>query len=200
MDVSYITDLWASLITDSLSVSLKLTPLRIANVPPPMSLQTIALLRKPIDVALSRSGNHIAVLSDHDISLYALNMDKRPLLKPSLLWRSDVVKDHCPRHVSFIGDNHIYVLTDRWDEHGSYLWRCEGEQLLPQGLIVEDDSASLLTSSVDFELLYLQSQNGALHNISTDEATVDLPPQTAFIRKLPSFSPESQIIDVEGQV
>lgn len=180
-------------------VSLKLTPLRVANVPPPMSLHTLALLRKPVDVAISKAGNLMAVLSDYDIAIYSLGIDKRPLPKPSLLWRSDAIKDHCPRHVSFIGDDQIYVLTDRWDEQRSYLWRREGEELLTQGPIMEVESVSLLTSSVDLDTLYLQSQNGALHKVSTDEANAELL-RTSLINKFPSFSAESQIIDIEGQV
>ncbi|KAJ4365102.1 putative elongator complex protein 1 [Neocucurbitaria cava] len=179
-------------------LSLKLTPLRVANVPPPMSLHTLALLRKPVDVAFSKAGNLVAVLSDHDIAIYSLGIDQRPLPKPSLLWRSDAIKDHCPRHVSFIGDDQIYVLTDRWDEQRSYLWRREGEELLPQGPVMEVESVSLLTSGVDLDTLYLQSQNGALYKVSTDEATAELL-QTSLINKFPSFSPESQIIDIEGQ-
>ncbi|KAF1849738.1 elongator complex protein 1 [Cucurbitaria berberidis CBS 394.84] len=180
-------------------LSLKLTPLRIANIPPPMSLHTLALQHKPVDVALSLSGNHLAVLSDHDLAVYALDMSKKPLPRPLLLWRSDAIKDYCPRHVTFVGDNQIYVLTDHWDEDGSYLWRCEGEDLLLQGPVVEAEGASLLTSSVDLETLYLQFQNGALHQVSTDEATADLPPQTSLVQKFPSFPPEIQVIDIDGQ-
>jgi elongator complex protein 1 len=181
-------------------VSLKLTPLRIANVPPPMSLHTLALESTPIDVALSKSGTRLAVLSDQNLAVYALNLSKRPIPKPSLLWRCDVVKKHSPRHVTFVGNDQIFVLTDSWDENESYLWRSEEQMLSPRGPIVEAESISLLLSSVDHETLHAQFLNGALHQIGIDEATADLPPQTSLINKFPLPAPEVQVVEIEGQV
>jgi elongator complex protein 1 len=165
-----------------------------------MSLHTLALESKPIDVALSRSGTRLAVLSDNGLTVYALDLTKRPIPKPAFLWQSDAVKDHAPRHVAFIGDDKIFVLTDSWDEDESQLWRSEGDMLLPQGPIVEAAGTSLLMSSVDHEALYVQSQDGALHQVSTDEATADLPPLTSRVHKFPSSAPEVQVVNVEGQV
>jgi len=181
-------------------VSLKLTPLRIANVPPPMSLHTVALESKPMDVALSKSGNCLAVLSDSDLAVYALDLNKRPIPKPSLLWRSDAVKDHSPRHVTFLGEDQMFVLTDSWDEEESSLWHSEGDMLLPQGPIMEAEGTSLLLSSIDQETLYTQFQSGALHQVVVDETTSDLPPQMSLVNKFPSFAPEVQLVNVESQV
>jgi elongator complex protein 1 len=165
-----------------------------------MSLHTLALESKPIDVALSRSGTSLAVLSDQGLAVYALDLNRRPIPKPTLLWRSDAVKEHSPRTVTFVGDDQVFVLTDSWDEDESHLWRSEGEMLLPQGPIVEVEGASLLLSSIDHESLYVQFLNGALHRIGTGKATVDLPPQTLPIHKFPSSAPEVQVVDVEGEV
>jgi elongator complex protein 1 len=153
-----------------------------------------------MDVALSKSGDRLAVLSDSDLAVYALDLNKRPIPKPSLLWRSDAVKDHSPRHVTFLGENQMFVLTDSWDDEESSLWRSEGDMLLPQGPIMETESTSLLLSGVDQETLYTQFQSGALHQFVIDETTSDLPPQTFPINKFPSFAPEVQVIDIEGQV
>ncbi|EOA92129.1 putative elongator complex protein 1 [Exserohilum turcicum] len=178
---------------------LKLTPLRIANVPPPMAFQSLTLESKTIDVALSKSGTHLAVLSHHGLSVYTLDLNKRPVPKPVSLWKSDAIKDHSPRHVTFIGDDQIFVLTDNWDEDESSIWRAEGETLLPQGPIVETDRTSTLVSSIDNEALYTLLQNGALHEISADDAMADLPPQTSLVNKFPSFAPEVQVVKFEGQ-
>lgn len=165
-----------------------------------MSFHSLALESKTIDVALSKSGTRLAVLSQQDLSVYALDLNKRPVPKPSLLWKSDAVKDHCPRHVTFVGDEKIFVLTDSWDEDESSLWRSEGEFLLPQGPIVEADSISTLLSSIDSDTLYTLLQNGALHEVITDETAEDLPPQTSLVNKFPSFAPEVQVAKFEGQV
>jgi elongator complex protein 1 len=181
-------------------VILKLTPLRIANVPPPMAFHSLALESKTVDVALSKSGTRLAVLSHHDVSVYALDLNKRPVPKPVLLWKSDAIKDHCPRHVTFIDDDQVFVLTDSWEDDESFLWRSQGDVLLPQGPIMEADSASTLLSSIDHESLYTVLQNGSLHEINTDEVTADLPPETSLVNKFPSFAPEVQVVGFEGQV
>jgi elongator complex protein 1 len=165
-----------------------------------MSLHTLALESKPIDVALSKSGNRLAVLSDRDLAVYALELHKRPIPKPSLLWRNDAVKDHSPRHVTFLGEDQMFVLTDSWDEEESCLWRSEGNTLLSQGPIMEGEGTSLLLSDVDQETLYTQFQNGSLHQVLIDDTTSDLPPQTSLVNKFPSFAPEIQVINIEGQV
>ncbi|RMZ66090.1 elongator complex 1 [Pyrenophora seminiperda CCB06] len=180
-------------------VSLKLTPLRIANIPPPMSLHTLTLESKPVDVALSKSGNRLAVLSDTDLAVYSLDLQRRPIPKPAFLWRNDAVKDHSPRHVTFLGDEQIFVLADNWDEDEASLWRSEGDMLLPQGPIVETDSTSLLLSSVDHEMLYTEFQDGTLHQVVIDETTTDLPPQTSLVHKFPSFAHEVQVVNFDGQ-
>lgn len=165
-----------------------------------MSLHTLALESIPVNVALSKSGNRLAVLSDSDLAVYALDLEKRPIPKPAFLWRSGAVKDHSPRHVTFVGDEQIFVLTDSWDEDEASLWRSEGDMLLPQGPIVEADSTSLLLSSVDHGILYTEFQNGALHQVVIDETTTDLPPQGTLVHKFPSFAPEVQVVNFEGQV
>lgn len=165
-----------------------------------MAFHSLALESKTVDVALSKSGTRLAVLLQHGLSVYALDLNKRPVPKPSFLWKCDAVKDYCPRHVTFIGDDQIFVLTDSWDEDESSLWRSEGEMLLPQGPIVEADSTSALLSSIDNETLYTLLQNGALHEIVTGETADDLPPQTSLVNKFPSFTPEVQVAKFEGQV
>ncbi|KAJ4311796.1 putative elongator complex protein 1 [Neodidymelliopsis sp. IMI 364377] len=180
-------------------LSLKLTPLRVANVPPPMAFCTLALDHKPIDVAISKSGTHLAVLSDSHLALYGLDVTKRPITRPTLLWSSEAFEARSPRHVTFVGDDQVYVLTDSWDEDESSLWRSEDQTLLPQGPIVEADSASSLSNGVDYQNLYVQLQNGALHQIDTNEAASDLPPQTTLVQKFPAFAPEAKVITVDGQ-
>lgn len=181
-------------------VSLKLTPLRVANVPPPMAFCTLLLDHKPTDVALSKAGTRLAVLSDNHLAVYGLDVTKRPIIRPSLLWQSDALAGHSARHVTFVGDEQLYVLTDSWLDDESSLWRSEDQMLLPQGPLVEAECVSSLTSGVDYCSLYLQLQSGALHQVDTSEATSDLPPQTMLVQKLPAFAPEARFITFDGRV
>jgi elongator complex protein 1 len=184
----------------SLPVVLKITPLRLANVPPPMSLHTLPLERKAVDVAFSKSSSRLAILSDSDLAVYALDMHKRPLPKPSLMWRSDAIKDSCPRHITFLGDDFICVLTDSWDEDESCLWSTAGEAIGLRRPVIESVSVSSLNPSVDYNKLHIQFQNGALHELHEVGTQTDLPPTTAPVHKFPSLTPEVQVVAVEGQV
>jgi elongator complex protein 1 len=172
----------------------------MANVPPPMAFHTLTLKHNAIDVAVSKSGCRLAVLSASDLSLYALDMAKRPIPKPVLVWRSDTMTAHCPRHVAFVGDESLFCLTDKWDEDESELWACEGKQLMPLGPIIETEGVSSLVSNVDYDTLCIQFRNGALHTVDTKENFADLPPRTSLVHMSPSFFPELRVVTIEDQV
>lgn len=169
-------------------------------MPPPMAFCTVSLEHKPTDVALSKSGTRLAVLSERHLAVYALDVTKRPISRPSLLWQSDALEGQSARHVTFVDDEKTYVLTDSWAEDESSLWRSEGEFLLPQGPIMEAENISSLISGVDYKDIYLQFQNGAVHQIDIKESASDLPPQTTLTQKFPAFAPEYKVISIDGQV
>jgi elongator complex protein 1 len=164
-----------------------------------MAFQTLVLENNAIDVAISKSGTRLAVLSGKDIALYALDMSKRPIPKPAFLWRNDAISTHCPRHIAFVGDDELFCLTDNWDEDESCLWRSVGDKMVSQGPII-DGSVSSLTSDHDYHTLCVQFQNGGLHSIDTGDASTDLPPQTLPIHKFPSLAPDFRIVTIDGEV
>jgi elongator complex protein 1 len=49
--------------------SLKLTPLRISNVPPPMSASELSLPSTPAHVSFDSTGQHFAILREHHVDL-----------------------------------------------------------------------------------------------------------------------------------
>ncbi|KAF2710609.1 elongator complex protein 1 [Pleomassaria siparia CBS 279.74] len=180
-------------------LSLKLTPLRVANVPPPMSLHQLELEHKALDVALSMSGTRMAVLSDMGISIYSLDVRKRPIPLPTLLWSSEVPGGRCPRHLTFVGDEQVFVLTDDWDEEESCLWTNEGEKLIFYGRIEGPGQTSSIASGVDFEKLYVQFVDGALHAVTTEQGGGDSALQSSLSTKFPSFAPEARIVTINEQ-
>lgn len=165
-----------------------------------MAFCTVSLDHKPTDVAFSKSGTRLAVLSDNHLAVYGLDVTTRPIIRPSLLWQSDALEGQSARHVTFIDDEQVYVLTDSWHDDESSLWRSEGQMLLPQGPFIDAEGVSLLASDAGYESLYLQLQSGALLQVDTNEVASDLPPQTTLTQKLPAFAPESKVIDIDGQV
>ncbi|KAL6706085.1 putative elongator complex protein 1 [Coniothyrium glycines] len=177
---------------------LKLTPLRIANIPPPMSLLTVPVHQKVTDIAFSLSNTCMAVLSEDAIACYNIDMSLRPIPQPMLLWGASDLRDYSPRHVTFVGDV-IYVVTDTWDRDGSQLWRSEGTKLIQLGQLTETESIATLITCLDHENLFLQLRSGALRKIDINDETSSLLPHSCQIQDLPAFCPEVQIIQMDGQ-
>lgn len=93
---------------------LKLTPLRLAGVPPPMAHNELELDSNVVDVAFSKSGTRIAVLTTSSFSIFLWSLKSRPVPMP-ILESSYPLSDapECrPRQIAFLNDNEVYVLKD----------------------------------------------------------------------------------------
>ncbi|KAL2867913.1 Elongator subunit IKI3 [Aspergillus lucknowensis] len=95
--------------------TLKLTPLRLSGVPPPMAHNELALGSNTIDVAFSKSGTRIGVLMNDRFSVYLWSLKSRPVPVPILesSYPLPLEKDNHPRQIAFINDNEVYVLRNR---------------------------------------------------------------------------------------
>ena len=101
-----------------------------------MSLLRIELDSAATDVMISAKNKRIVVISNRDVAVFDLDLSKRPVPNPSLIWRSDALSGQIPRQVAFLDDQHVYILTDNWDKEESGLWVSNDEdELLFQGLI-----------------------------------------------------------------
>lgn len=94
--------------------NLKLTPLRMAGVPPPMAHNELLLDSNVIDVAFSKSGTRVAVLMEKSFSVFLWSLKSRPVPAP-ILESSYPLSDsdsRRPRQIAFINENEVYVLKD----------------------------------------------------------------------------------------
>jgi elongator complex protein 1 len=165
-----------------------------------MSLVQLKLERGAIDVAFSASGSRLAVLSNEDISVYDVDITKRPVPPPKLLWQDVSLTGNCPRHVAFAGDELLVVLTDSWEEDESSLWLgCNGK-LTCHGPILEPGQLSVLASSTDVQKLYLQFRDGSIHTIDgLDVLGEDLPLPITRIQSFPAYAPDMRCVDIDGK-
>jgi elongator complex protein 1 len=153
---------------------------------------------KTVDVAFSRSGARLAVVSDTDVAMFAFDLQKRPVVRPSLLWTSRFPEDHLPRHVTFVGDDRLCVLTDVWDEEEAFVWTNEDEQMVNRGPILEPGRVSSIASDVDFSRFLVNLRNG--ERTSVIEMATGESVQTTPITILSSFAPEVKTVVLEGDV
>ncbi|KAJ5655438.1 hypothetical protein N7507_007388 [Penicillium longicatenatum] len=94
--------------------NLKLTPLRLAGVPPPMAHNELKLDSNVVDVAFSKSGNRIAVLMQSSFAIFLWSLKSRPVPMPILesSYPLSDTADSRPRQIAFVDDNEVYVLKD----------------------------------------------------------------------------------------
>jgi elongator complex protein 1 len=103
----------AKYLSNRLLEILKLTPLRLAGVPPPMAHCEITVDSNIVDVSFSHSGTRIAVLTRDNFSVFAWPLKKKPVPAP-LLESSYPLPEAAqsrPRRISFLGDNEVYILN-----------------------------------------------------------------------------------------
>ncbi|OJJ41142.1 hypothetical protein ASPWEDRAFT_247455 [Aspergillus wentii DTO 134E9] len=90
--------------------TLKLTPLRLSGVPPPMAHNELALDSNAIDVAFSKSGSRIAVLMKDHFSVFLWSLKSKPVACPILESSYPLSPDSRPRQIAFLNENEVYVL------------------------------------------------------------------------------------------
>ncbi|OQE21086.1 hypothetical protein PENSTE_c012G01680 [Penicillium steckii] len=94
--------------------NLKLTPLRLAGVPPPMAHNELKLDSNAIDVAFSKSGTRIAVLTQDSFAVFLWSLKTRPVPVPILesSYPLSNASTSRPRQIAFINENEVYVLRE----------------------------------------------------------------------------------------
>ncbi|OCK81787.1 elongator complex protein 1 [Lepidopterella palustris CBS 459.81] len=176
--------------------SLKVTPLRVANIPPPMSLHQLYLKHNALDVAISNSSTRIAVLSETDISLYSVEISKKPIPDPVFVWRTTIPLGHCPRQIAFKGDAEILLLTSQWDKESSTLWKCGEEKVYCLGETTGFGSISNLFSSINREQVYLQTTSAFVVKVDTSVIVPDTTElRGKLVNKFPSTVSWVQVAD-----
>ncbi|PVH84364.1 elongator complex protein-like protein 1 [Cadophora sp. DSE1049] len=110
-------------VIDGLSV--KITPLRTANVPPPMALHEIDVPSNAIDVAFNAVASLIAVLHQNGISIFQWKSVASSAPPPALTGRVTFEKAECftptNQQISFAGTSEVLVLQK--DETGANINR-----------------------------------------------------------------------------
>lgn len=103
----------------------KITPLRTANVPPPMALHEVEVLSNVIDVAFNVDASLIAVLHQKGISIFEWKSVASSAAPPELTGRVTFDKDEfftpAYQQISFAGTSEVLVL--RKDETGANINR-----------------------------------------------------------------------------
>jgi elongator complex protein 1 len=146
-----------------------------------MSLHQVSLSGNALDVAISASNSRIAVLVEHEILVFALDVHKKPIPEPTFLWRRATPLDHSPRQIAIVANEEIFLITDEWNSSVATLWKCEEQETISYGCVSGLGSGSSIAPSLSWTGLFLQTSNGSISSIDT----IRPPPDTRELNLTP---------------
>ncbi|KAH8685628.1 elongator complex protein-like protein 1 [Tricladium varicosporioides] len=176
---------------------INVTPLRTANVPPPMALHSFKVLSNAIDIAFNVGASSIAILHQEGISLLEWKEHNATSLPPALTARVTFENigslDTFPQQIAFDDKNELLVLLS---VSGSSVIRRYGfsndtgrmEEIPSQD---HSDSAARNLSSTyrdGVSYAFVQGKSGDLHNLSFgghDLSHCNFPTYLPWIEVLP---------------
>ncbi|KAF7186676.1 Elongator complex protein 1 [Pseudocercospora fuligena] len=152
---------------------LKITPLRTANVPPPMAFDEIETPGNIADVAISANGMRLAVLHHDRISVWKCNYSSKPAKKAELLetLHLDLPPDEAGRQIAFDEDD-LMVISSSVNTQGTRI------------NTVSDFGTSASRSELDVPFIFhptnhqrllLENNKGVIHDLKTKELLGTLP-------------------------
>ncbi|KAL9097236.1 MAG: hypothetical protein Q9165_000663 [Trypethelium subeluteriae] len=148
--------------------NLKVTPLKRANVPPPMSLHEISLDRNVTDTAMSRSGACIAALDQQQLTVWKHDDENDEY---SVASRHDLTVGSAgkilPRQVAFWGDSDIVFLVYSEDSHKDVIYKAALDQgkVTPTTLLELPFSISCLIPALNHDSIFLESTGGSIYEL-----------------------------------
>lgn len=169
--------------------NLKLTPLRVANVPPPMAFSEVELQHNAVDVAINRSANRIAVLHADSVSVFTCNFAAKPVVHPKFV-ESYAITTAVTRQVAFIGDDQVAVLCS---EAGSATDVVHQVDLEAGNVSVPHDTPSkvaALFSRADHDSICFEDVEGSCFEV---ENLSDSDLKAQLLVKFPVYCPSVEV-------
>ncbi|KAI1447538.1 IkappaB kinase complex, IKAP component [Annulohypoxylon stygium] len=180
--------------------TLKLTPFRTANVPPPMSFFEIETSSPIIDVAFSPANTFLAVLHQLGVTVYEWKIKEPRSMHPSLIGsvtftRSNTDEDYTPLQIAVTENSVVHCLGfDKAPIIQSHPFDRETGQFLSNTSIYAGSMFGFvrLTQAGSTDVL-AQDCLGRLHGVVNHEDEI-------YSTRLPIQLPWSEVIDLAGNV
>jgi elongator complex protein 1 len=160
---------------------IKLTPLRHANIPPPMALHKLQLTGDVIDVTVNSHLGLVASLCAAGVLIYEYNTTKRSIQNPKLMNKISLPADVLPCQVK-LSDQGVLALLAYDEEFGSQVYTAQlSSNQATFGLdpvFLDLEEVSCLFTSVDGKHVCVESSNGqvvVLNEMVAISASIQLP-------------------------
>jgi elongator complex protein 1 len=161
--------------------SIKITPFRTANVPPPMALHEFQVQSNAIDVAFNADASLIAVLHQHGISIFEWKSVSASSSPPALTGRVTFEKTESPaiihQHISF-ADKDDVVVMQRSESSSSIKRYGFNEDTGRMKELASAANPSHTTSTLSYFFQdgtvypFVQGRKGDLHSLTFGEHTL----------------------------
>ncbi|KAK6351726.1 hypothetical protein TWF718_004873 [Orbilia javanica] len=187
--------------------SLKLTPFRYANMPPPMSLCEVTLGGSVIDVAVSPAGDSLAALTAGGVDIITWDVPNLQRKAPTKVQKSAIELEGGLnyRQICFFGPNKVALLygtasIEIYQNTGG-IWgrfgKVEDTLLLPgvASIALSSDGSSILCESVSGEVIVLDDALTTLDRQSHPQACLidDWYSSTGQERKIFALGPSGRL-------
>ena len=154
------------------SGNLKVTPLRKANVPPPMSFYEIPLKYNAIDTASSRDGTRIAILNQQQ--LIELRFDSKASAYSERSCHSipiGPIGRILPRQIAFQGDSDVAVLVHLVDSHRDVIYKATLDTDVVFSTLSLDlpFACTSLVSGLDYNSTFIESADGSIYRLESGQ-------------------------------
>ena len=161
--------------------NLKVTPLRTANIPPPMAFDEIDIPGNALDVAISRDGTEIAVLHSGSLSLWSCNYASKPVQRATMKNTIDICSTFGEEITGPYGDS-LYARTDhdRIDYYSNTDLATETTNDSDGPSIDTSDPANVLWHLAPNHISFRLAENSSLE-IQSDHQTLRINSCTSFI-------------------
>lgn len=152
---------------------LKVTPLRTANVPPPMAFDDIQLPEHIIDVAIDRSGMRIAALHADRISVLKCNYGSKPAKKAAMLetLHLDAPTGTANRQLEFDNDD-LVVISSTPNAQGT---RVSTVTEFGTSDMRIETAISYLFLPTNHDRILFENDKGIVHDIKSTQVVATLP-------------------------
>lgn len=192
---------------------IKLTPLAIANTPPPMCFKTLRVPATPTHVAISNTNSRFAILSGYELIIADWNINdatnkgirdiKNPEIKATIPLDEAISGIDAPKQVAMVGNEHVFFVVDNEDGTSDVVTLRlieSGDSITHEILSANTvpEQVYLLKSLPDGEGAVIQTINGAVLGFReslTDVATIGNLPRRCDAIEV--FFPEAQDEDDE---
>ena len=161
---------------------LKLTPLRTANMPPPMAFDEVSLPEEALDVAFARGGQSFAVLHAEAVTVWTFDYDTKPVTRPSLQKTVNLTPGILPRQIApSFEDQSWMVLYAAENTAGCLCRTANSGEPLPSP---SDCPIVSLTYHWDHDGVMVQDEKGDIYSMQDDSPT---PPVATLPTSCPVF-------------